>query len=153
MGERRAVLILLLVLCSLLVALPITEIVRAAEDSLVSKAPMQEARIGLGVAVVNGKIYAIGGVGTGGGTGGFCVFNEEYDPATDTWTFKASMPTPRSAFGIAVYQDRIYCIGGYTIVGLVGAKTDVNEFMIQQLTLGRPRRLCLQPDWVCRQTL
>jgi len=127
MGERRAVLILLLVLCSLLVALPNTEIVRAAEDSWVSKAPMQEARIGLGIAVVNDKIYAIGGVGPGGGTGGFCAFNEEYDPATDTWTFKASMPTPRSLFGIAVYQDRIYCMGGYTLVGLVGVKTDVNE--------------------------
>jgi N-acetylneuraminic acid mutarotase len=127
MGERRAVLILMLILCSLLVALPNIEIVWAAEDSWVSKAPMQEARIGLGVAVVNDKIYAIGGVGPGSGTGGFCAFNEEYDPATDTWTFKASMPTPRSLFGIAVYQDRIYCMGGYTIVGLVGVKTDVNE--------------------------
>jgi N-acetylneuraminic acid mutarotase len=86
-------------------------------DSWVSKAPMQEARGNLGVAVVNGKIYAIGGsvdtlyasyaytgqVGT----------NEEYDPETDTWVFKASMPTARSCFAIAVCQGKIYCIGGY----------------------------------------
>jgi N-acetylneuraminic acid mutarotase len=70
---------------------------------------MYEARSGVGVAVVNGKIYAIGGAGKGG----FRAFNEEYDPATDTWTFKASMPTPRSSFGIAVYQNKIYCMGGY----------------------------------------
>ena len=25
----------------------------------------------------------------------FVGTNEEYDPATDTWTFKKSMPTPR----------------------------------------------------------
>ena len=118
--DRKVTLIILLILCSMLVALPNTEIVRAAEDSWVSKAPMHEARSGLGVAVVNDKIYAIGG----SGKGGFCAFNEEYDPETDTWTFKASMPTPRSLFGIAVYQDKIYCIGGYTIEG---AGTDVNE--------------------------
>jgi hypothetical protein len=51
-----------------------------AEDSWVSRAPMQVARSGLGVAVVNGKIYAIGGAGNGG----FCATNEEYDPATNT---------------------------------------------------------------------
>jgi N-acetylneuraminic acid mutarotase len=93
--------------------------VYAAEDCWVSKTPMHEARSGVGAAVVNGKIYAIGGAGKGG----FRAFNEEYDPANDTWTFKASMPTPRSAFGIAVYQNKIYCIGGY----IPGDITGVNE--------------------------
>jgi N-acetylneuraminic acid mutarotase len=80
-----------------------------AEDSWVPKAPMHEARSGVGTAVVNGKIYAIGGTNQEG----FRATNEEYDPETNTWTFKASMPTPRSYFGIAVYQNKIYCIGGY----------------------------------------
>jgi N-acetylneuraminic acid mutarotase len=84
--------------------------VYAAEDSWVSKTPMHEARSGLGTAVVNGKIYAIGGTNQEG----FLATNEEYDPETNTWTFKASMPTARSTFGIAVYQNKIYCIGGYT---------------------------------------
>jgi hypothetical protein len=82
----------------------------ATDPAWVSKAAMQEPRSGLGVAVVYGKIYAIGGAGATG----FSSTNEEYDPATNTWTFKAPMPTPRSAFGIAVYGNKIYCVGGYT---------------------------------------
>jgi N-acetylneuraminic acid mutarotase len=78
------------------------------ENSWTLKAPMHVARSGLGVAVVNGKIYAIGGTNQEG----FLATNEEYDPATNSWTFKASMPTARSTFGIAVYQNKIYCIGG-----------------------------------------
>jgi len=79
---------------------------------------MQQARAGLGVVAVNGKIYAIGGTTAGGqyppdvSGGGFVGTNEEYDPATDKWTYKASMPTPRDYFAIAAYQNKIYCIGG-----------------------------------------
>ncbi|MEM3378516.1 MAG: kelch repeat-containing protein [Candidatus Bathyarchaeia archaeon] len=91
----------------------------ATENPWVSRAPMQQARAGLGVVAVNGKIYAIGGVGRNG----FLATNEEYDPKTNTWASKAPMPTPRSAFGIAVYNNKIYCIGGY----IKGGSTGVNE--------------------------
>jgi N-acetylneuraminic acid mutarotase len=83
-------------------------IVGAAENSWTTKKPMPTARGGLGVAVVNGKIYAIGGFD---GITQLAV-NEEYNPVTDTWTTKASMLTARSGFAIAVYQNKIYCIGG-----------------------------------------
>jgi len=99
MGDKRALLIMLLILCSLLVALPIIEKVRATEDSWVLKAPMPLSS--WGVAVVNGKIYAIGTHDVA-----------EYDPDVDTWTFKKAMPTNRSSFALAVYQDKIYVIGG-----------------------------------------
>jgi N-acetylneuraminic acid mutarotase len=71
---------------------------------------MPTARAGIGVAVVNGKIYAIGGHNWGNYFG----TNEIYDPATDTWTTKTPMPTPRSHFGIAVVENKIYAIGGET---------------------------------------
>lgn len=81
--------------------------------------PMPTARSRLGVAVVNGKIYAIGGY-----NGSYLNTNEMYDPATDTWTTKKPMPTPRCDFGIAVYQNKIYCIGGEDAQGKL---TGVNE--------------------------
>ncbi len=73
------------------------------------KASLPAARSALGVAVVDGKIYAIGGKAGGGST--FST-TDMYDPATNNWTAKASMQTPRAYIGIAVYQDKIYCIGG-----------------------------------------
>jgi N-acetylneuraminic acid mutarotase len=119
MNKNIALLFILVFLTAscIVVAKPVLSSADEAEDSWVSKAPMQQARGGLGVAAVNGKIYAIGG-STASGLyppnlkGGFVGTNEEYDPATDTWTFKKPMPTPRSDFAIAVYQNKIYCIGG-----------------------------------------
>jgi hypothetical protein len=101
-----------------IVAKPAFSSADTAEDTWAKKASMQQARAGLGVAAVNGKIYAIGGTTARGMyppdcfSGGFVGTNEEYDPETDTWTYKASMPTPRDYFAIAAYGNKIYCIGG-----------------------------------------
>jgi hypothetical protein len=110
MRKNVAVMLALIFLTasSLMVAKPAFSSADVAEDSWVSKAPMNKARCGLGVVAVNGKIYAIGG----STAGGFVGTNEEYDPTTDTWTYKASMPTPRDHFAIVAYKNRIYCIGG-----------------------------------------
>jgi N-acetylneuraminic acid mutarotase len=77
-------------------------------NSWTLKTPMPTERVSFGVAVVEGKIYAIGGKQGHD----FLNTNEMYDPATDKWTPKASMPTPRSGFGVAVIQNKIYAIGG-----------------------------------------
>ena len=109
--------------------------VSLAENSWVLEAPMRVARAYPGVADDNGKIYVIGG-----DTGDISVegtvdngpyyfssvisnINEMYDIATDNWTFKASMPTCRAYFGVAVYQDKIYCIGGWN----GSSPTGINE--------------------------
>jgi len=99
MGDKGVMLIVLLILCSLLVAFPIIETVRATEESWVLKAPMPLSS--WGVAVVNGKIYAIGTNDVA-----------EYDPEVDAWTFKKPMPTNRTSFALAVYHDKIHVIGG-----------------------------------------
>jgi hypothetical protein len=81
------------------------------ENSWNTKTPMTQARANFGVAVVNGKIYAIGGgIGTT-----YLDINERYDPVLDTWVTLKPMPTPRSGFAIATYEGKIYCIGGYIV--------------------------------------
>jgi len=130
-----------LTLSFIMAAKPISAAI-PVENSWTSKAPMHQARSVLGVAAVNGKIYAIGGSTASGfgpsippsavygdiGLGGFVGTNEEYDPAEDKWTYKASMPTPRMAFAAAVYQNKVYCIGGRNVAGDPnGGYTAANE--------------------------
>src|SRR5690242_6868647 len=63
----------------------------------IAKAPMPTARRDLGVAAdANGRIYAAGGFD---GQGNFLTTFEMYDPATDTWTTKASVPVARNDMG------------------------------------------------------
>ncbi len=92
--------------------------VKAANDqsSWNPLTPMPTARGEFGVAVVNGKIYAIGG-----SSGNLPLdANEQYDPVSDTWTVETPMPTARSNFAIAVYDNKIYVIGGTIGNGFVG---------------------------------
>jgi hypothetical protein len=83
----------------------------SAENTWVQKAPMQQARGNLGVAVVAGKIYAIGGSDATAlpQSDHLVGANEEYDPLTDTWVSKAPMPTAMCNFAAAVYGNKIYC--------------------------------------------
>jgi kelch-like protein 17 (actinfilin) len=75
-----------------------------------SRASMLTARLGLGMAQVNGLLYAIGGSPNLGALGA----NEAYDPATNTWATKLAMPTPRSYLGVAALNGIIYAAGGQT---------------------------------------
>ena len=81
---------------------------------------MPTGREGSAAGVVNNKIYAIGG------TTGPSPFTtvEEYDPATNTWTTKASMPTGRYYLVVGVVGSKIYAIGGYS----GGYLTTVEEY-------------------------
>jgi N-acetylneuraminic acid mutarotase len=87
-----------------------------ATDTWTTRAPMPTARSGLGVAAAsNGKIYAIGGHKYSGWLPIFLSTVEEYDPATDTWTTRASMPRARDSLGVvAASNGKIYAIGGTT---------------------------------------
>uniref|UniRef100_A0A8C1NAS8 Kelch-like family member 18 n=1 Tax=Cyprinus carpio TaxID=7962 RepID=A0A8C1NAS8_CYPCA len=81
--------------------------------------PMSTARSRVGVAVVNGMLYAIGGYD---GQSRLRTV-EVYNPETDTWTKVASMNTQRSekeltffflsAMGTVVVDGHIYVCGGY----------------------------------------
>ena len=118
-----ALVLVFLTASNVIVVLPVSANA-TTENTWVEKASMHQARSNLGVAVVNGKIYAIGGNGNTGIVG----TNEEYDPKTGSWIYKAPMPTARYNFAIAVYQNKICCIGGSTNVTDEGQTiTTVNE--------------------------
>ena len=105
---------LLLAFALILTACMVIKPVSADTSAWTTKASMHVARASLGVAVVNGQIYAIGGVIDPPSWVQCTNANEKYNPATNTWVFKASMPTSRASFAIAVYNNKIYCIGGTT---------------------------------------
>lgn len=70
---------------------------------------MQTLRSRVGVAVVDGKLYAFGGYD---GTSRLCTV-ECYDPQRDEWQLRSSMNTRRSAMSIAVHGHDVHIIGGY----------------------------------------
>lgn len=74
-----------------------------------SKAPMPSGGAVYGAEVVNKEIYAFGGYSYDGISH---YTAEKYDPKTDTWSTIAQMPTPRIEFATAVYENKIYVIGG-----------------------------------------
>lgn len=62
-----------------------------------------------GVAVVKGKIYAVGGLDHL-----WAPLNtaERYDPHANQWEAISSMSTARWSLGVAVLNDQLYAIGG-----------------------------------------
>jgi len=92
---------------------------QTTQNSWTTLASMPTPREGLGIAVVNGRIYAIGGLSDNT----LLNVNEEYTPSLNQWTTKSPMPTARTGFAVAVYDSKIYCIGG--TIGGAGS----NEFV------------------------
>jgi hypothetical protein len=95
-----------------------------AENTWTTKAPMHQARCGLGVIAIEGKVYAIGGTTSADSfIENVMGTTEQYDPTTDVWIYKASMPTQRAFFAITSYQNKIYCIGGAVGMNLLDERS------------------------------
>ncbi|NIM58986.1 MAG: hypothetical protein GTO16_08605 [Candidatus Aminicenantes bacterium] len=81
--------------------------------------PMPTARDWPGAAVVDGKIYVIGG----GRSSWKGQRVEMYDPQTDTWSIKSPKPSSRYAMGVAVADGKIYTIGGAVVWSAIATTT------------------------------
>lgn len=90
-------------------------------DTWTTKSPMPTARHHLQTAVVDGKLYALGGRILGDGIPSEDIDearsnfnrNEMYDPKTDSWTVLQPMLTKRSGFTATASADgKIYVFGG-----------------------------------------
>ncbi|MEW6208225.1 MAG: LamG-like jellyroll fold domain-containing protein [Acidobacteriota bacterium] len=82
-------------------------------DTWDTKASMLQARQQPASAVVNGTLYVIGGFDNSSGSLIELATVEAYDPATNTWTSKAPMPTARHALAASAVNGIIYAIGGF----------------------------------------
>jgi N-acetylneuraminic acid mutarotase len=72
------------------------------------------------VAALDGKIYVAGGFN---GQAAFQV----YDPATDSWSELADLPTPRAGVAAVALDGMVYVIGGNLGPGWWGDVTGITE--------------------------
>ncbi|XP_078264610.1 actin-binding protein IPP isoform X2 [Rhinoraja longicauda] len=70
---------------------------------------LHQARSGLGVAVLEGMIYVIGGESDS------MIFDcaERYDPVSKQWATVASMNSPRCGLAVCACHAAIYALGGW----------------------------------------
>ncbi|MDH4086573.1 MAG: hypothetical protein OEV27_02000 [Nitrospira sp.] len=83
-------------------------------DRWIAKAPLPVGLHHVGIGVVGGRLYVIGGYTQSA----FSVWNPVatvyvYDPAQDSWTERAPMPTARGALSVTEHEGKLYAIGGY----------------------------------------
>lgn len=93
---------------------PTVEIYDLAADRWAMGRPLPEARDGVQVAVVGGKLYAIGGgLGPNKGRSISAAF-QRYDPGAKAWESLPDLPFPILGPGIAVIGEDIFVVGGLT---------------------------------------
>jgi N-acetylneuraminic acid mutarotase len=76
-----------------------------------------EARAGVASTVLDGKIYAIGGIGLSS--------VEVYDPDLDSWTFATPLPRVVARGAAVTFENKIYLFGGHNENG-----TDLNQVLV-----------------------
>jgi N-acetylneuraminic acid mutarotase len=86
---------------------------------------MPTARTEVAGAVLDGKIYVIGGYDESGKTTDVV---EVYDPHTDRWSRASSLPEPEDHAAAAIYDGKLFVVGGYVTIG--GQRTSTNNSFI-----------------------
>jgi N-acetylneuraminic acid mutarotase len=87
-----------------------------ALDTWLAKSLLPTMRSSFGTAVCQGRIYVIGGFERTDSHGKvYCSSaNQAYNPMTDSWENKASLPTAREQLEANVVDGKIYLMGGRT---------------------------------------
>ncbi|MDE0555710.1 MAG: hypothetical protein OXI24_15930 [Candidatus Poribacteria bacterium] len=97
----------------------------AAEKwEVISQLPTE--RSAFSTAVVDGKIYLIGGARFEIGNGPIGLSTVEvYDPENNSWKRVADMPTPRASARAAVVDGKIYVVGGFFAIDRLRVNTKI----------------------------
>ena len=128
-----------------------------ATDKWSTKSSLNTPRlqVGLGVDSVNHLLYAVGGATAAPDYNALDTV-EVYDPATDSWTPKQHLNTPRGAPAVAAVNGKIYAIGGQIEKGEVIDSVeefdpDANTWTTKASVMPHPRnRIRLLPSWTTR---
>jgi len=105
-----------------------------ATDSWRAMNRMPTPRSGQGWATYNGRIYVAGGEERNYHIEGPLRDVEAFDPATNDWERLPSMPTARHGVNVALFNNRLYVIGGHLVFAAGGghaldaANNEVLEF-------------------------
>ena len=91
-------------------------------DTWSEGADMPTPRKGVGVAAVDGLVYAVGGMNYDMGIYSSGIV-ERYDPAIDQWTTLPSMPVKRSHLVATALNGKLYAAGGLIDQGSNTAST------------------------------
>ncbi|XP_070565832.1 kelch-like protein diablo [Ptychodera flava] len=81
----------------------------SVQDCWTPVAPMRSSRRGVGVAMLQNFLYAVGG--SDGLNALNCV--ECFDPQTDSWRMVAPLNANRSSVAVVTMQNHLYAFGGY----------------------------------------
>lgn len=85
-----------------------------ATNTWTTLASMPTPEAGAAAANVNGKLYVAGGVSKFVTNNPRNALLQVYDPVTNTWAVKASMPTARAFAAAVAINGRLYVVGGTT---------------------------------------
>ncbi len=96
-----------------------------------TRAAMPTARGALAVAVLDGRVHALGGSGDG-----LSAAHEIYDPASNRWRGATPMPTARDHLAAVAFQGRIWALGGRT--SFLGTQFDAVEVYDPATDIWRP---------------
>lgn len=72
---------------------------------------MPTARLGMAGVTLGGKLHVFGG--RNGST--YLRTVEVYNPLTNLWSSRPSMPTPRSLLGVSGVSGSLYAVGGHRL--------------------------------------
>jgi N-acetylneuraminic acid mutarotase len=94
------------------------EVYNIFSDTWSTRTDMPTPRSSFSIFVFQNKIYCIGGITGDIDNQQLTGLTEVYDPLTDTWASKSSMPTPRADLSANVVDDAVYIIGGKQNLGI-----------------------------------
>jgi N-acetylneuraminic acid mutarotase len=107
-----------------------------AKDTWKALAPMPTRRGSSNAVVHGGKIYVIGGASMHPGSKETFIHparphravdtNEVYDPKTNTWEARSTMPTARNHAAAGMVNNKIYIIGGRVGAAFITRGSSVN---------------------------